>query len=99
MTTKFEITHELKDQNRVQEIKIGNGTSPNGIFIAVKGYSTFVGSDDAIIHLEYYNGKMLLHVWGNVNSEDPTATIDLEKAKEKYYDTGSIFHHNKARSG
>lgn len=97
MTTKFEITHELKDQNRVQEIKIGNGTSPNGIFIALKGFSTFVGNDDAIISIEYIRGKMLLHVWDDVNSEEPI-TIDLEQAKEKYYDTGSIFHHN-TRSG
>lgn len=97
MTTKFEITHELKDQNRVQKIQIGNGNAPNGIFIAVEGFSTFVGKDDAIIHLEYYEGRMLLHVWNDINSEDPI-TLDLEQAKEKYYDTGSIFHHN-TRSG
>lgn len=34
------------------------------------------------IVLELYEGKFLLHVWSDINKEDPTHTIDLSGALE-----------------
>ena len=32
--------------------------------------------------MEYYNGKLRLLVWADINKEDPTHVIDLEGARE-----------------
>jgi hypothetical protein len=50
-----------------------------GVYIKVKGYSA-VGGDD-IIMLENYMDRLRLHVWSDIDKEDATHTIDLEKSK------------------
>lgn len=35
-----------------------------------------------VIHLEYRDGKPMLHVWADINQEDPTHSIDLSGAHE-----------------
>lgn len=37
------------------------------------------------IVLEYYDGKLVLRVWSNINSEDPTHTIDMQGALESKF--------------
>jgi len=34
------------------------------------------------IWLEVYQGKLRVHIWADVNKEDPTHSIDLEVARE-----------------
>lgn len=61
------------------------GESPNGsLVISVEGYGDSASVDGAghPILLELYEGKLRLHVWADINKEDPTHTIELEGARE-----------------
>jgi hypothetical protein len=57
--------------------------SDDGLSISLDGYSTKTsedGSDDAIIFLELNDGRPILYVWADINSEEPTHTINLSGA-------------------
>jgi hypothetical protein len=56
----------------------------NGIEIKPEGYGD-LGTIDGYgcpVFLEWANGKLMLHVWADINQEDPTHSIDLTGAKE-----------------
>lgn len=55
-----------------------------GIEIQAEGYgdsSSNVGSGSPIF-IEWYDGKLRVHLFGDINREDPTHSIDLEGARE-----------------
>lgn len=56
-----------------------------GLAVNAEGYGTFTSDgaaeDGAIVYLENDNGTLRLHVYADINSEDPTHTINLEQAK------------------
>ena len=51
------------------------------IFVTGMSLCGSVG-DDSPIYLEFYDGKWRLHVWADINQEDPTRSIDLSGALE-----------------
>ena len=55
----------------------------NGLAISLDDHSTNSaadGFDDAILWLEYEDGKPTLYVFADINSEEPTHKIDLSGA-------------------
>ena len=56
----------------------------DNIVIGFDGYGENTASfrQGRPIHIEYYHGKLMLRVWGDINQEDPTHTIDLSGALE-----------------
>lgn len=55
----------------------------DGIAISLEDHSTKTsadGFDDAPMYLEYVDGKPVLRVWADINSEEPTHVIDLSGA-------------------
>jgi hypothetical protein len=56
----------------------------HSILISPEGYSekTAVDSGGSPILIEFAEGKLRVVVWGDINSEEPTHTIDMEAAKE-----------------
>ena len=62
-------------------------TDDRTIEIGFQGYGE---ADAAIgygrpITIEFYEGKLILRVWADTNSEDPTHVIDLSGAQESLY--------------
>jgi len=49
--------------------------------IKINGLTTATEEDGPVIGLELYEGKPMLKVWADINSEDPTHNIDLSGAK------------------
>jgi hypothetical protein len=78
-----------------------------GIGVWIDGHSTKTAPNedpDAVAYLEFENGRPVLHVWADINSEEPTHTIDLSGANVShrlsifkgdlyYYDDDEIKHH------
>lgn len=55
----------------------------DGLSISLDGYSTKTSEDgfnDAVVFLELNDGRPMLYVWADINSEEPTHTIDLSGA-------------------
>lgn len=63
---------------------ISSGTIKRDVGIAVEGYGDHYSKDGEGIPIlmEYYDGKLRLLVWSDINSEDPTHIIDMDKARE-----------------
>jgi hypothetical protein len=57
-------------------------SSRNGIEIAFDAYSTCDMESGPIIYIEQWEEKLMLHVWADIDSEDPTHSICLEGARE-----------------
>jgi hypothetical protein len=63
-------------------VKVKN-ESDAGLGISIRDYSTRTsadGFDDAVVFLELNDGKPMLYVWADINSEEPTNVIDLSGA-------------------
>jgi hypothetical protein len=57
---------------------------PGGVEVLFEGYGTCCMKPGygSPIFIEYYEDKLTLRVWSDINSEDPTHVIDLEAARE-----------------
>lgn len=78
-----------------------------GLGIWIDGHSTCTAADDdpdAIFYLEIQDGKPILRIWADINSEEPTHTIDLSgahvncrlmtfKGNLYYYEDDEVKHH------
>ena len=55
-----------------------------GLEIGFTGYgdASTVPGYGAPIYIEVHQGRLMLHVWADINQEDPTHVIDLEGARE-----------------
>lgn len=56
------------------------------LLIRVEGYgdsSSYDGEGEPVV-IEFFDNKINVVVWSDINKEDPTHKIDLENAKEKY---------------
>jgi hypothetical protein len=60
---------------------IGDG----GIEIKTSGYGHPSETDGSPMFIELYNGELVLHVWDDINKQDPR-TISLEGAREENYE-------------
>lgn len=38
-----------------------------------------------VVHIEHHKGTLTVHVWSDINNEDPTHSIDLEKARDVHF--------------
>lgn len=57
---------------------------PNGISICPKGYGDATSQDGygSPILIEFWGGELRVVLWSNINEEDPTHTISMERARE-----------------
>lgn len=58
----------------------------SGINISPQGYSDFdsPAGSGAPIYLEFYEGHLRLIVWSDINAQEPSHIIDLERAREEF---------------
>lgn len=78
------ITVPLIDDQTGQTIEATIRISSKGIEITADGYgekTAEVGAG-ALAFFEYYGGEVQLHVFSDINKEDPTHNISFEDAKE-----------------
>ncbi len=66
---------ESKLEVEIEAYRYGIEFKPNGY----GDYSSFSGVP---FMLEYYEGRLRLLVWDDINKEGPSHIIDLEKARE-----------------
>ncbi len=54
-----------------------------GIALSFKGYGDCTSADDSgtPVYIEKYDGRLVVRIYGNINSEDPTHNISLEDAR------------------
>jgi hypothetical protein len=82
---QFEVNlHDNGDGNGRQKVLvIGDDL---GIQIKADGYGDVHSKapHGCPVLLEFYDGKLILHVWSDINQEDPTHSIDLSGALEKH---------------
>ena len=57
-----------------------------GVEIFIEGMGTCCEKGGSPIYLDKHDGKWVLKVWADINQEDPTHVIDLEKAYEHLLD-------------
>jgi len=65
-------------------VEILVGLSESGVEIGASGYGEKIAIKDHgyPIYLEFHEGHLRLHVWADINNEEPTHIIDLEGARE-----------------
>lgn len=81
-----EFDHSEKAKGRPKPSRYLRGTLTNlgpGLGIGVMGYGDQDSADGfgEPIYLEFYEGKLVLRVWADINQSDPTHVIDLEGAR------------------
>ena len=67
-----------------EEVKvIANGRGGPGLELMFDGYSNCCSEDDdgCLLYIEYYDSELFVRVYGDINSEEPTAVINLETAR------------------
>ena len=69
---------------------IASGAIRRDVGIQVEGYGDKYSNDGEgfPILIEYYEGKLRLVVWSDINKDDPTHIIDMENAKESNRNEG-----------
>jgi hypothetical protein len=87
---KKELTLVDKDWGGRESIARGNieiieGLTSNAILLTVDGYDCMTGEDDAVIMIEFYQGKLQVHLWDDINEESPK-TFSLEGARKEKRD-------------
>lgn len=58
----------------------------DGVEIFIEGMGTRCERGGSPIYLDKHDGRYVLKVWADINQEDPTHVIDLEKAYEHLLD-------------
>lgn len=74
---------KLQDSITGETVNVAVSEGPNGIEITPEGTATFDSDQGSPIFIESYDGKLRIHVWSDINSEDPTHTIELDGALTK----------------
>tara|TARA_R110000765_G_C18602206_1_gene569290 strand:+ start:45 stop:518 length:474 start_codon:yes stop_codon:yes gene_type:complete len=64
-----------EDRPRCKEVRL---TLKDRLIIQLEGLST--AHDDDVVYIEFYNGQWQVMVWGDVNKDDYTQKIVLDKA-------------------
>ncbi len=63
-------------------ISVGPNGPSHGVEVFIEDMGTSVSKHDSPIYLELNEGKWILHVWSDINQEDPTHQIDMSAALE-----------------
>ncbi len=71
-------------RKKQKDVEVKVELSPKGITIYPKGYGDATSADSygSPILVEYYGGELRVVLWSDINQEDPTHTVSLEKARE-----------------
>lgn len=79
----FKDPHPQVEQPTMVEFVVE--TNETSIEIGVDGYEdrTAAFGYARPIHIEYYEGKLMVRIWADANSEEPTHVIDMSGAKEE----------------
>ena len=84
-TLPYELQLDLPDgSGKHAPLPVTIVAGETGIEIKAEGYgdsSSDVGFG-APIFIEWYDGKLRVHLFGDINREDPTHSVDLEGARE-----------------
>lgn len=76
----------LRDPNSARQLRAIARPTEDGCSVALgfEGYGEKTAADGygCPVLVELYNGRLTLHVWADINSENPTHSIDLEGARE-----------------
>lgn len=72
------------DPIHLAELPIRVIVTPLGMSLYADGHGDFGSAEDhgAPVFIELRNGNLRLVVWGDINKENPTHTIDLSGARE-----------------
>lgn len=72
----------LRDQEGEGIVLAKIESSELGIELSFDGYGDCASSDNhgTPVFIEFYEGKLWLRVWADINQEDPTHCIDLSGA-------------------
>jgi hypothetical protein len=82
-TTTYDEIRDVNDAAKFTKVRVQNDANI-GIGVWIDGYSTHTATSDdpdAVFYLEIQDGKPFLRVWADINSEEPTHTIDLSGAR------------------
>lgn len=72
-----DISPERKGSTNVEVIQ-----RDGALYIRPNGTGEHCNMEDGYpIMLEYYNGSLILYVWSDINNQDPTHIINLDKSK------------------
>ena len=84
----------LKDEKTKEKIEASVSFENGKILIGIKGYGDSFSKDGcgSPIMIDYFNNKLQVVVWSDINEEEPTHLIDLKGAKE----SNRIENHNVA---
>jgi len=78
---------ELTEQQGSDMISTKTSERPHpSLEVFVEGMSTLSEEQGAPIYLEYYEGKWWMRIWADINSQDPTHSIDMSGALDKARD-------------
>ena len=105
-STTFCELKDVHDSSKSIDVKVCCSDHA-GVGIWVDSHSTKTAPNDdpdAIVYLEVEDGRPILRVWADINSEEPTHVIDLSgahvsrrlsifKGNLYYYDDGEVKHH------
>lgn len=63
---------------------LNQGTNDKGQYaeVAIPGCGMQTQDNGPVLYIEFENGKPVLYIWGDINSEDYTHHISLEHALE-----------------
>lgn len=80
--------YELKDRESGKTVSCTVDFSHGQIWVQVAGYGDYSSKAGAgvPIGIEYYQEKVWITVWGNINQEDPTERLCLDGALESNRD-------------
>jgi len=85
------ILYDMADEKRLRRkgekersLKVKVQLRGNGIFVMPKGYGDCASQDGhgTPVMIEYYEGDLRVLVWSDINQEDPTYILSLDKALE-----------------
>jgi len=85
MKAPAEFEFVLGDAGGVDRQLKGRATAgPNGLELRFEGYGdhSSPAGHGAPVFIELHDGALKVHVWADINKEDPTHSIDLDGARE-----------------
>ena len=80
MNTLHQELTDMHDGPSTQAIKVD--VSSQCLTINADGFGAYSESGGAIVMLEFFEGKLELHVYADINKEDATHRIDMSGALE-----------------
>lgn len=76
----------LTDPHTSQTIQVTIEADERGLSLAFAGYGDYSSADGYghPVLIELYEGKLFVHIWADINEENPTHSITMEMAREDH---------------